>query len=76
MNLALKVAPPLQLIISVILMFRLAYFFPQYSFSLALDTPLIIMAIALAGLSGLLALIDFRKHKTTYHPKPLKKQVQ
>ncbi|MFT5851778.1 MAG: protein-S-isoprenylcysteine O-methyltransferase Ste14 [Colwellia sp.] len=68
MNLALKVAPPVQLIISVTLMFGLAYYFPQYRFFLALSTPLIIILIALAAIIGLSALIDFRKHKTTYHP--------
>jgi protein-S-isoprenylcysteine O-methyltransferase Ste14 len=68
MNLALKVVPPVQLIISVILMFGLAYYFPQYQFSLPLNIPLIIILIALAGIIGSLALIDFRKHKTTYHP--------
>jgi protein-S-isoprenylcysteine O-methyltransferase Ste14 len=68
MSLALKIAPPALLIISVILMLSLAYYFPQYSFSLALSTPLITVVIALAGIISLLALIDFRKHKTTYHP--------
>ena len=68
MSLALKIAPPALLIISVILMLSLAYYFPQYRFSLALSTPLITVVIALAGIIGLLALIDFRKHKTTYHP--------
>ena len=68
MSLALKIAPPAQLIISVILMFSLAYCFPKYRFYLVLSTPLITVVIALAGLIGLLALIDFRKHKTTYHP--------
>jgi protein-S-isoprenylcysteine O-methyltransferase Ste14 len=68
MNLALKVIPPVQLVISVSLMFGLAYYFPQYRFSLAFSLPLIILLIVLAGLIGSLALIDFRKHKTTHHP--------
>lgn len=68
MNLALKVIPPVQLIISAILMYGLAYYFPQYRFSLALSFPIIILLIVLAGLMAALALIDFRKHKTTHHP--------
>lgn len=69
MSLALKVIPPVQIIISIILMLGLAYYLPQYRFSLALSFPLIILLIVLAGLIGSLALINFRKHKTTYHPR-------
>ena len=68
MNLALKVIPPVQLIISAILMYGLAYYFPQYRFSLALSFPIIILLIVLAVLIAALALLDFRKHKTTHHP--------
>jgi protein-S-isoprenylcysteine O-methyltransferase Ste14 len=68
MNLALKVPPPVQLIICSILMYSLAYYFPQYSFSLDLSFPLSLLLIALASVIGLIALYDFRKHKTTFHP--------
>lgn len=68
MNLALKVIPPVQLIISASLMFGLAYFLPQYHFSLALSLPLVIVLIALASIISSLALYDFHKYKTTSHP--------
>ncbi|HCH69698.1 MAG TPA: hypothetical protein DE042_04225 [Colwellia sp.] len=75
MSLALKFIPPVQIIISIILMLGLAYYLPQYRFSLALSFPLIILLIVLAGLLGSLALINFRKHKTTYHPRTPEKPV-
>ncbi|NQY89361.1 MAG: isoprenylcysteine carboxylmethyltransferase family protein [Colwellia sp.] len=68
MNLELKVIPPVQLVICASLMFALAYYCPQYSFTLALSFPLIIFLIVLASIIGTLALYDFRKHKTTFHP--------
>lgn len=68
MNLELKVIPPVQLVISASLMFALANYLPQYHFSLALSFSLIIFLIASAGVIGTLALVDFHKHKTTFHP--------
>lgn len=68
MNLALKVIPPVQLVISAILMFSLAHYFPQYHFSLASSFPIVIFLLALACIIGSLALYDFHKYKTTYHP--------
>jgi protein-S-isoprenylcysteine O-methyltransferase Ste14 len=68
MNLELKVIPPVQFTICAILMFSLAYYFPEYHFSLALSFPLILLLIVLASIIGSLALFDFRKHNTTFHP--------
>ncbi|MDX2367811.1 MAG: isoprenylcysteine carboxylmethyltransferase family protein [Colwellia sp.] len=68
MDLALKIIPPVQLVICASLMFGLAYYFPQYHFSLSFSFPLIIFLIALASIIGSLALYDFHKHKTTFHP--------
>lgn len=68
MNLALKIPPPIQLIICAILMVGLADSFPQYHFELALSFPLILLLITLASIIGTLALYDFHKHKTTFHP--------
>ena len=68
MNLALKVIPPVQLVICAALMFSLSDYFPQYHFSLALSFPLIILLIAAASIIGILAVYSFHKHNTTFHP--------
>jgi protein-S-isoprenylcysteine O-methyltransferase Ste14 len=68
MNLALKIIPPVQVIICAGLMFSLAYYLPQYRFTLPLRFPLIILLITLASIISLLALYDFHKHNTTFHP--------
>lgn len=68
MSLALKVIPPVQLVICAVLMYALANYFPQYSFYLATRFPLIILFMALAVMLGSLALYDFHKHNTTFHP--------
>lgn len=68
MNLALKVIPPVQLVICAGLMFSLRYNFPQYHFYLTFSFLLIIFLIATASLIGALALFDFHKHNTTFHP--------
>jgi len=68
MTLALKIIPPVQLVICASLMFSLAYYFPQYCFSLSFSFPLIIFLIALACIIGSLALYVFYKYKTTSHP--------
>jgi protein-S-isoprenylcysteine O-methyltransferase Ste14 len=68
MNLELKIIPPVQFTICALLMFTLRYYFPQYHFSLAFNFPLIILLIALASIIGLIALYDFHKHNTTFHP--------
>lgn len=68
MNLALKVVPPVQFVICACLMFGLSYFTPQHHFHLPLSFPIILFLIALASIFGSLALYDFHKHQTTYHP--------
>jgi len=68
MSLALKVIPPVQLIICAGLMFSLSCYFPQYHFSLALSFPLIIVLITTASIIGGLAIFNFHKHNTTFHP--------
>jgi len=68
MSLELKVIPPVQFIISSGLMFSLATYFPQYYFNLSISLPLIILLILIASVIGALALYDFRKHNTTFHP--------
>lgn len=68
MNLELKIIPPVQFVISALLMFTLTYFLPQFHFSLAFRFPLIILLIALASFTSLMALSGFHKHKTTFHP--------
>lgn len=68
MNLELKVIPPVQLIISSGLMYSLATYFPQYHFDLKVNLPIIILFILAASLIGILALYDFHKHQTTFHP--------
>jgi len=68
MSLELKVIPPVQLIICASLMFALSYYLPQLNFSLVISNVVIVTLIVLASLLGALALYDFRKHQTTYHP--------
>ncbi len=68
MSLELKVIPPVQLIISAGLMFSLTKYLPHYHFNLSISLPLIVLLILVASLIGTLALYDFRKHKTTFHP--------
>lgn len=68
MNLALKVIPPVQLVICSSMMFALAHFLPQYYFSFLFQMPVIILLIVTSAIIATLALHDFRKHKTTYHP--------
>lgn len=68
MNLALKVHPPIQLIICASLMYSLAKYFPQYHFDFYFNLHLSTVLIIVAAIIGTLALLDFRKHKTTFHP--------
>jgi protein-S-isoprenylcysteine O-methyltransferase Ste14 len=68
MNLELKIIPPVQLIISGGLMLALSTYLPQYHFNLPASLPIIIILILAASLIGILALVDFRKHNTTFHP--------
>lgn len=68
MNLELKIIPPVQLIISATLMVILTTYLPQYHFTLPVTLPIIILLILIASIIGILALYDFRKHKTTFHP--------
>ena len=58
----------MQLGICASLMFGLAYYFPQSHFALPFSFILIIFLLAIASIIGVLALYDFHKHKTTYHP--------
>jgi len=68
MKLELKVIPPVQLIISALLMISLASYLPQYHFDLTIRLPIVILMILAASIIGILALYDFHKHKTTFHP--------
>lgn len=68
MNLALKIVPPVQLVISASLMWCLAYYLPQLHFTFPFIFPLLLLLLALAFIIGTLALYDFHKHKTTVHP--------
>lgn len=68
MKLELKIIPPVQLIISAVLMISLASYFPQYHFDLTIRLPIVILIILVASIIGVLALYDFHKHKTTFHP--------
>ena len=68
MTLELKIIPPVQLIISAVLMVSLASYLPQYQFELTIRLPLVILIILAASVIGVLALYDFHKHQTTFHP--------
>lgn len=68
MTLELKIIPPVQLIISAVLMVSLASYLPQYQFELAIRLPLVMLIILAASVIGILALYDFHKHQTTFHP--------
>ena len=68
MTLELKVIPPAQLIISALLMLGLAKLFPQNYFEISARLFLVIPIILIASIIGILALYDFHKHKTTFHP--------
>jgi len=68
MNLDLKIIPPIQIIISAVLMLGLATYLPQYNFNLAISLPLIILLILAASVIGVFSLYDFHQHKTTFHP--------
>lgn len=68
MNLELKIIPPVQFIISASLMYTLAHYLPQYHFNLSIKLPIIILLILTASVIGILALYDFHKHQTTFHP--------
>ena len=68
MTLALKVIPPIQFALSAVLMISLAVCLPQYHFDLSLRLAIIILLLFSASIIGVLALYDFHKHKTTFHP--------
>lgn len=68
MNLELKIIPPVQLIICSGLMVSLAFYLPQYHFDLSISLPITALLVLSASLIGLLALYDFHKHQTTFHP--------
>jgi len=64
----LKIIPPIQLIISALLMLALSYYLPVLQFTLSIKFILILVLFSIASIIGLLALYDFYKHNTTYHP--------
>jgi len=68
MNLELKIIPPLQFIISSGLMVSLTIFFPQHHFDLSISLPITVSLIVIASSISILALYDFHKHQTTFHP--------
>lgn len=68
MPLELKVIPPVQLIVSASLMYGLANYLPQCYYELSIKSPIIIALMLAASLIGTIALHDFHKHKTTFHP--------
>jgi len=68
MDLELKIIPPVQLIISSGLMVSLAIYFPQNHFDLSISLPITVLLILVASSIGILALYDFHKHQTTFHP--------
>jgi protein-S-isoprenylcysteine O-methyltransferase Ste14 len=68
MNLELKVIPPAQLLIAAGLMFALATRFPQYNLYITHHLVISIVFVIVGSVIGLLALYDFHKHQTTFHP--------
>ena len=68
MTLELKIIPPVQLIISASLMLTLAHYLPNYHFNFAYSLLLVVMLLVTASVIGSLALYDFHKHQTTFHP--------
>ena len=68
MNLELKVIPPVQAVISATCMYGLAYLLPNFIFQWSMSWLLITLLLLVATTVGILALHDFRKHKTTFHP--------
>ncbi len=64
----LKVIPPLQLIISALLMLMVDYYFPTLYFTLPKSSISVFIILLVATIIGILALYDFYKHNTTYHP--------
>ena len=68
MNIELKIIPPVQLIISAGLMYTLGVNFPQYSFDFPKIFLIITILIIIASVIGGLALYDFHRHQTTFHP--------
>lgn len=68
MNLELKIIPPVQLIIASVLMYSLAKSLPLYHFDLSISLLAAILLVLIASLIGIVALYDFHKHQTTFHP--------
>ncbi len=68
MNLELKIIPPVQVFISACLMGSLTSYFPQFHFNVPASLPIIIILILVSATIGILALYDFHKHQTTFHP--------
>ncbi len=68
MTLELKVIPPIQFIISSGLMYVLATYNSQFNFEFYYRTAGLLIIIITASIIGILALYDFHKHQTTFHP--------
>lgn len=68
MNLELKIIPPVQTIISAACMYSLTYLLPNFHYEWAIGGFVISFLLLAACIIGMLALYDFRKHKTTFHP--------
>lgn len=68
MTLELKIIPPVQLLICSGLMGLLSKYFPQFSFNLSISFSFAIFLVCVSIIIGALALYDFHKHQTTFHP--------
>lgn len=68
MTLELKIIPLTQVAISASLMYTLAYYLPHLNYQLAFVPLTVSSILILAIIIGALALYDFHKHQTTYHP--------
>ena len=68
MTLELKIIPPVQVIISASLMLTLAHYLPNYHFDFTYALILVIILLVTATVIGSLALYDFHKQQTTFHP--------
>lgn len=68
MNLALKVIPPVQVLLASGLMYSITILFPQFNFELQQSLVIAAFLFITAGVIGSLALYDFHRHQTTFHP--------
>ena len=68
MTLELKIIPPVQVLICSGLMGLLYNKLPQFSFHFSFTFIISICLVVIASVIGILALYDFHKHQTTFHP--------